>query len=287
MAYNFTKEELIQIATTENSMLRSGTYVIKDWGNSWSFEAQCWLPSPVACDVDGGVYDDDENFDQYNWYEEALHQITKKIDLVGVAVITDDIDNDVLPQILRELGYYLVPCVDFTEDDDQINWIEIFPTKLARDNFYDNSDTEVWLKPMFVDDTELGFDDNIRNFIGNHLHAFFWEEDWGDDGYFTLAKFFAEKNDKPVAYTIQYQITEEFWEKLCREIETNPKDYAIQIESVNNKKFGILFRRAKLEGDKRLDLSLTGREYLETNGEWVLESVDDFNNIEVTKVVGF
>ena len=123
-----------------NATNRSGK--LRCNGMVWSEYGQAWMTPESASYVEAECFCDDDFTSLYDWYQKALMQISDSISLTGSGVCTDEY----FAEILKELGYFIVPCIDEDEDGFPVEWYEIFSTAEAEENFYNNCDSSVIAK---------------------------------------------------------------------------------------------------------------------------------------------
>ena len=104
-------------------------------GDLWfSFEAQAWVSRETYDTIEGDRIDPSFFTSDWDWYEPALKQIDEKLKAIHFAIITDDDFAD----LLAELGYVTLPCIDW-EDGEEFTYVAVFANNEDCDDWcYDN-----------------------------------------------------------------------------------------------------------------------------------------------------
>ena len=142
-----------------NAALRSGLEKSGDY--LWSPSGQIWVMSREAYDAIEGDCITEADWhgipvDYYSVAEEAIRQVEYAIQMVGCAVITDD---DFAKQLMEIPGYYVVPCIDYEEDEDGVRipicWWEVFGCPEDEEEFYNSTPGDIYvLDPADLDGGE-------------------------------------------------------------------------------------------------------------------------------------
>ena len=140
-----------------NATLRSGVGHLVD--SAWSYYAQAWMSESATSYADSLCYTAEDCGSDWAYFEEALWQVTKNIENVGVSVVTD---SDFV-ELLEELGYHTVPCIDFDEDGLEITWWEVFSTKNDVNNFFANCDRSVINDGEMTKRRRANYEEEARN----------------------------------------------------------------------------------------------------------------------------
>lgn len=116
-------------------------------------------------------------------------------------------------------------------------------------------------------------------FIGNHLRGY-WNP-WDSVAHFHVL----DDAGHLVESSVGVELDQDVWKTLCGDIEDNPGTYGISVETdyAGNGEYGTLIHHLDTMPDRYTDtdgsIHRTSWEYLETNGDWVLEEESDTEHV--------
>lgn len=287
---NFVDFTMKQINDFQKTLMRGEAEAN---GRFWSYEAQIWCTTRSICqEIESDCLSDDS----YRLlHEDAIDWVKTQIEKVGKAVVTDDD----FAEKFRDMGYttHLIHKKD--KDGVPYEYILIYEPEEGeepRDEEWEIRDpepieicygdpiTEEDLKEL--EDNEMwSFDEGTKEwcFEGKHIHAYYIDPYYqSDEGRVEVSIFAINAEGHPVAHTDHIMLDPKVADALIEDIEENPQDYLLQsypmldaeTGEVCGEAYGLLHRLEKMPFDKN-GVHATGFEYLEVNGDWVLEYEDD------------
>lgn len=242
----------------------------------WVEEAHGFFSKEFRDMFEAGCFDTDNPEDLEEFWEETMDRIYQ--DIYGYLPVTGGegravvYDHD-LAKLCEEKGWDTLLCTEEDPDLGMTDYWLVFPKDGEEEYFEEMSSEEEDAEKETEEDSR--FYDSLETgeicFEGKYLHSYF-------DVYEKTAIFFRiGKDGNSHGYTVEIPMSEKVWENLSMDIEENPDSYAIRM----GENGGILFHQmmqmsTAVWNEAGWDFDFpTGWEYLEVNGDWVLEFQDE------------
>lgn len=131
-------------------------------------------------------------------------------------------------------------------------------------------------------------------FDGNHVHGYYVDANHVHGCYDNLdskveLSIFSVKDGKVMGYSEEVTLNKAIADAIIEDIESNPDDYFIRVYDFQNGRgeLHILYHLLDNMPFDKNGVHATGVEYLETNGDWVIEYEDDEDYDFIVKEVKF
>lgn len=243
-------------------------------GKVWCEELHSFVTPSFKSEFGSGCFDW-----QPGEYEELVLDAVYR-DIYGYTPVTGDYgiaatrDEDVA-NLCSSHGYSVVPCKNpgiAVGVNPTGLWV-IYPNDEDEDDDYTPDS-------LPESDNFVEYETGEIAFVGNHLRAY-WNP-WDSVAHFHLLDDAGHMTESSVGV----ELTQSIWRGICGDIEDNPGEYGISVETdyYGNGEYGMLIHHLEtMPFDRYTDadgfIHRTGWEYLETNGDWVLEEESDTEHV--------